>query len=118
MVHIHKSLGGIHIGGHHHRRDANKKGVYKKGRDPEMDSDRTWAIACDPACEKRILADIEFSSSHPGGVPLTGDEEALKQDLESAAQVETARMSQALAGMVKERIQSGKAEPAGAKVKA
>ena len=96
-VHVHKSVAEIAIGDTKIRRDAKKRGITK-------DTERTWAFDGPADFEERVLRDVSHTASHPGGVPLTHEEELLKADLESKAMTETARLSQALAGLVKERL--------------
>lgn len=104
-VHLHRANEGVFVGGHRHRLNKNKK-----GRREDLDTDRTWAFDCVPACEQRVLSSVEHSATHSGGVPFTQDEEHSRQDQESAAQMEVARMSHALAGVVRERMTTD-AEP-------
>jgi hypothetical protein len=122
-IHIHKSLTEIAIGGQHVRRDAvlvakkvkkkdRKAGLetpepvarFDNGRVPTEDTERTWALDAPAELEERLLREVEFSSNHPGGVPLTLEEKQLKEDLESRSRVEMTRMSQALSQMASERI--------------
>ena len=117
-IFVHKSLCEIAIGGQTMRREKTmmapkkKKGqpkgdpveAYDKGRLPKLDTERTWAFEAPADVEERILRDVEFTANHPGGVPLTHEETLLQSDMESKAMVETARLSQALAGLVRERM--------------
>jgi len=100
-VHVHGTISEIvATDDHRHLRD-------KKKRDHSNDTERTWAFDCTPECEEQIIRTQEFTSNHPGGVPLTLAETQLKDDLEAASRVETARLSRALADLANERVATG-----------
>lgn len=108
-VHVHSSISEITLpDGHHHLRDQKKrrKAFGADGAEP-LDGERTWAFRCTPECEEHVVRTQEFASNHAGGVPLTFSEQQLREDLESKARVETARMSQALAQLASERVAAG-----------
>ena len=123
-VHVHHDLTEIAIGGQHVRRDpvmtkpkrkkGGPKGVKREkalrfdaGRAVELDTERTWAFEAHPELEARVLREVEFTSNHPGGVPLTLAEKSLAEDLEKSSQIEVGRMTQALARLAKEEVTSG-----------
>ncbi len=99
-VHVHRDLTEIVIGETRIKRDGKK-------RKTDLDTERTWAFRGPDDFERRILTDVEFTSNHPGGVPLTHEEQLLKVDQTAEAQVQTARMAQALAQMIDERVKTG-----------
>jgi hypothetical protein len=94
-VHIHNDNMEVASGDHsHHRSEAVEQG------------ERTWTIECSQECEDRILADVEHSSRHAAGVPLTVDEAAASDRLEEASKRDVSRLALAL-GQLADREAAG-----------
>lgn len=103
-IFVHRSVSEVAQGDHRHRQEA-KAG--KKGRRPDLDTDRVWAFDCEKACEQSVLRRVALTANHPGGVILTPDEERLRVDEEAKARTEMSRLSEALVGVARERVASG-----------
>lgn len=94
-VFIHKDMDAVSFGEHEHLREHAPEG---------QGDERTWALTCSAECEERVLRDMEHSSRHPGGVPLTVAEKAEAEAFDRAAQKDVSKMAMALAQMAKEQI--------------
>jgi hypothetical protein len=60
---------------------------------------RTWSFDCKPACEARVVKDLEFAAGTANGVPLTQEEQADKAALSEAAQRDVSKLAMALSHM-------------------
>jgi hypothetical protein len=93
-VHVHTDVNSLGTG--------NFQVVREDGQDG--DDERTWSFLTDPRTAERIVADCEWASGNPGGVPLTHDEKLAAEDLQARSNVEVGHMAAALAQLAKERV--------------
>ena len=92
-VHVHKINRTVGYGNHFHEAPADV-------------TERTWTFECTPACEERILRDIEHSGRNEASVPLTVEEEAQEEQDTRTANRDVANLASALGKMAKDNIQS------------
>jgi hypothetical protein len=112
-VHVHKSVQSVNLGLRSLRQSATK------GRREDLDTERTWAIEVKPKLAKRLVEGVTdgaghlvrapetLAAFHPGGVPLTHDEELAKVAREGEARVKVGQMTEALAELATREVTGG-----------
>lgn len=88
-VHVHKNNAAVTYEDHSHAAPA------------KLD-ERTWSFTCQPACEERILHDVEHTARTKTGVPLTVEEEAEKEAISAQAEQDVSKLALALSKLGKE----------------
>ena len=62
---------------------------------------RTWTFDCTPECEERITRDVEHAGRNEASVPLTVEETAEEEQLETTAKKDVTKMAMALSELAK-----------------
>jgi len=96
-VYVRMDVAEIAVGNNRVRRDRKK-------RDRSRDTDRVWAFDGPPDFEDTVLKTVAHTANHPGGVPLSHDEELQVADEEAKGRREQALAAKALADVARERL--------------
>ena len=90
-VYVHRDNERVGYGEHFHTR-------------PSGTETRTWSFDCTPACEERIIRDVEHTGRNEASVPLTVEELAEEEQLEVTSKKDVARLARTLGHIAREDV--------------